>query len=165
MERPEPTVRPGTISDAEAIADYHHRCSIKAFTSLVAPGSFDDLDPRRRVPIFLNWLGPESPKTVRVADIDGVAVGHVVTEGNEIVNLFIDPDHWGRGLGRRLLAVGESVIAEAGHREFELQTMVGNDPAIGLYESTGWKVTDTLIHKNQDGIAYDEHVLIKRLDP
>jgi len=41
--------------------------------------------------------------------------------------------------------------------------MVGNERAIGLYSSAGWTVTDRLVHTDQDGVAYDEHVLVKRL--
>lgn len=157
------TIRPGEPGDVEAIAAYHHRCSIVAFADIVTSGTFDDLDPRRRVPTFSEWLGPDSDMTVRVASLDGVAIGHVAVEGNEIVHLFIDPDHAGRGLGRRLLALGESLIAEAGHDTFELHTIVGNLPAIGLYESAGWVVTDRLVHNEHEGLVYDEHVLVKLL--
>ncbi len=158
-------IRPGVPDDAEAIAAYHHRCSIAAFSDIVAAGTFDDLDPRRRVPTFTEWLGPQSEMTVRVAVVDDVAVGHVAVEGNEIVHLFIDPDHSGRGLGRRLLAVGEELIRDAGHDTLELHTIVGNTPAIRLYESAGWVVTDRLIHNEHEGLVYDEHVMIKTVTP
>ena len=155
--------RPGVPDDAEAIAAYHHRCSIDAFSDIVTSGTFDDLDPRRRVTTFTEWLSPESNMAVHVATIDDAVVGHVAVEGNEIVHLFIDPDHAGGGLGRRLLEIGEQLIETAGHRSFQLHTIVGNTPAIGLYESTGWVVTGQLKHSEHEGLVYDEHLMIKHL--
>jgi ribosomal protein S18 acetylase RimI-like enzyme len=55
------------------------------------------------------------------------------------------------------------MLRSAGHREVELNTMVGNERALGLYSSAGWTVTDRVVHTDQDGVAYDEHVLVKRL--
>jgi ribosomal protein S18 acetylase RimI-like enzyme len=53
-------------------------------------------------------------------------------------------------------------MSAAGHRSFELHTMVGNTPAIGLYQSAGWQMTDRIIHSADDhGVDYDEHVLVK----
>jgi hypothetical protein len=42
--------------------------------------------------------------------------------------------------------------------------MVGNDRAIALYRAVGWTLTDRVVHTDQDGVVYDEHVLVKRLD-
>ena len=62
-----------------------------------------------------------------------------------------------------LLEVGEETLRSAGHREIELNTMVGNARALDLYRSAGWTVTDRLVHNDQDGVVYDEHVLVKHL--
>lgn len=98
-----------------------------------------------------------------VAVLDQVAVGHTTVRGSELVHLFIDPKHWGKGLGRRLLTVGEQMLRDEGHRIISLRTMVGNAPAIALYEAEGWIVTDKLVYNDADGIIYDEHELIKTL--
>ena len=112
---------------------------------------------------FLAWLRDGSDFVTTVADLDGTAVGHVTINGNELVHLFVDPDHQGLGLGRMLLAAGEEMLAAAGHIVVELHTMVGNAPAIELYESAGWIVTDGLIHTDETEMSYDEHVLVKHL--
>ena len=106
--------------------------------------------------------GVTAPAAV-VADLDGQAIGHTTVSGNELVHLFVDPDHWGGGLGRALLDIGEELLTAAGHREAELHTIVGNEPALVLYRSAGWVVTDRLVHNDWDGVAYDEHVLVERL--
>ncbi len=42
--------------------------------------------------------------------------------------------------------------------------MAGNAPAIALYESAGWHVTDELLNQETDGVTYVEHVLVKHFD-
>lgn len=158
-----PTLRPGTVDDAEAIAGYHLRASRQSFEALLTTGTY--VGARPRVERFTEWLQRDSQFSTTVAVIGGTPVGHVTVSGNELVHLFIDPDHQGLGLGRRLLAAGEAMLAEAGHDEIELHTMIGNAPAIALYESAGWVVTDGVIDNEHDGVAYREHVLVKRLGP
>ena len=155
--------RPVDPSDAETIARYHHRCWLAAFAPLLAPGAVEAMDPWGKLDRLRQWFTPGSGLTTVVADLDGRAIGHTTVSGNELVHLFVDPDHWGRGLGRALLDVGEGLLTAAGHREAELHTIVGNEPALVLYRSAGWVVTDRLVHNDWDGVAYDEHVLVKRL--
>jgi GNAT superfamily N-acetyltransferase len=156
--------RPASVDDTEAIAAYHHRCWVIAFSSLLEPGMVDRMDPRGKIDRLRTWLAPESGFVTVVADVSGTPVGHTTVSGNELVHLFVDPDHWGRGIGRQLLEVGEGLLRHAGHREIELSTMVGNERAIALYCSAGWALTSRTVHTEHDGVAYDEHVLVKRLD-
>ncbi len=156
-----PTLRPGTVDDAPAIADYHLRASRRSFEALLTAGTYDGAPPR--IERFTEWLAADSGLSTTVADVDGTPVGHVTISGNELLHLFIDPDHQGLGLGRRLLAAGEAMLATAGHVDIELHTMIGNAPAIALYESAGWVVTDGVVDNEHDGVAYREHVLVKRL--
>ena len=53
-----------------------------------------------------------------------------------------------------------------GHAVAVLHTLVGNTPAIALYEAQGWVVTDeTHIEDLPNGSTYTEHVLRKPLQP
>lgn len=153
------------LDDADDIAAYHHRCWVEAFSDLLDPGVVAAMDPLGKVDRWRSWLSPGSGFVTVVAGVDGHSVGHVTVNGCELVHLFIDPDHQGGGLGRSLLAVGEALIAVGAHSTAELQTIVGNQPAIGLYRSAGWTVTDALVHNDHDGVVYDEHVLTKNLRP
>lgn len=158
-------IRPGEPADATAMTVCHHRCWISKFADLVTPReAVGRLHPDRNFERFTAWLSPGSDAQVTVAEHDGVVIGYSTVVGHELVHLFVDPDHAGRGFGRVLLAAAEAKMTEAGHDEFELHTMVGNAPAIGLYESAGWRVTDRVIHSADDhGVSYDEHVLIKHV--
>jgi GNAT superfamily N-acetyltransferase len=157
-------IRPASLDDTNAIAAYHHRCWVIAFSPLLEPGMVDRMDPLGKVDRWRQWLAPESGFVTMVADLSGTPIGHATVSGHELVHLFVDPDHWGQGLGRKLLEVGERMLRNAGHHEIELNTMVGNERAIDLYFSAGWTLTDRVVRTDQDGVVYDEHVLVKRLD-
>ena len=155
--------RPGVLSDAEVITDYHHRCWIEAFAPLVDSEAVHRLDPLAKLDRWRSWLSEDSSPQTIVADLDGRPVAHVTVDGSVLVHLFVDPDHWGAGLGRELLEVGEDLLAAAGHSRIELTTLIGNKPALALYQSAGWTVTDEVVHNDANGIVYDEHLLIKIL--
>ncbi len=157
-------LRAARPSDAHTVAAYHHRCWLEAFSSLFEPGVVVGLDPNRRLWLFELWFAPDHDEvTTVVAEVDGSVVGHTTVGGREVIHLFVDPDHWGGGIGRLLLAEAERLLAAAGVDQAELHTMVGNAPAIELYERAGWTLTDRIVHSEVEDVAYDEHVLTKPL--
>lgn len=162
--------RLGEPGDAVTMCRIHHRCWTARFADLVANrDAVDGMDPEGNLDRFVGWLEPTSVADVTVAwfgtDSGGRVVGYSTVIGHELVHLMIDPEHAGRGVGRTLLAAAEQLMADAGHTTFELHTMVGNVPAIALYESAGWQMTDRLVHTDDgdDGVSYDEHVMLKHL--
>lgn len=159
-------LRPGRPDDAGRITEYHHRCWQLAFAPLLEPGAVAALGLDWRAWLFDLWLDPEQQDvTVVVADLDGAPVGHTVVHEHEVLHVFVDPDRWGTGIGRRLLAEAERLIASAGFEEAQLHTIIGNAPAVALYVSAGWTVTDQVHHSVDGELEYDEHVLVKRLVP
>lgn len=158
-----PRLRPGRPSDAAAIADYHHRCWLSAFAPLVDPAVMEVIEPR--VERWQLWLGEDTDHdTIVAVDEHDQPIGHSTILDNELLHLFIDPDHHGRGLGRTLLLNAETRLRAAGHRSIQLHTIVGNTPAITLYEANGWTMTDRLDDDVlPNGSTYTEHVLVKTL--
>ncbi len=154
-------VRAACLHDADLVAKYHHRCFEHTYASHLRAGEFGppDLDGTRQQlrERFREGSGMET----RVAVVDGTPIGHVTVSGHHLVHLFVDPDHQGTGLGRRLLELGEAMIAAGGHQRFELHARVENLAAIAFYEAAGWRVTDRTIHTVEHGISYDERVLLK----
>lgn len=164
VETPDVTLRPGRPEDADRLTTYHHRCVVEAFAPLLAPGVVERLDARRRAPVFEYWLSSDTVDTsVVVAEVGGVAVGHTVVAGHDVIHVFVDPDHWGVGIGRQLLRAAEDLVAANGFDTAELHTRVGNARAVGLYESAGWKVSDQVVHTDDGDLTYDEHILLKHL--
>jgi ribosomal protein S18 acetylase RimI-like enzyme len=154
-------IRGVSPTEADAVADYHHRCFTRTYASQLLAG---ELEAPARAGIrrqLQDWFLPESGFETRVAVVDGAPIGHVTISGHQLVHLFVEPDHQGKGLGRHLLALGEAMIAAGGHTDLELHARVENLDAIAFYEKAGWTVTDSLVHTVEHGISYDERILIK----
>jgi hypothetical protein len=82
------TIRPASLDDLDAIADYHHRCLVIAFSSLLEPGMVDRMDPRRKIDRWRTWLAPASGFATMVVDLSGTPIGHTVA-GHELVDQFV----------------------------------------------------------------------------
>lgn len=154
-------IRAATPADADAVADYHHGCFTKTYSSQMLSGELEAPDPAGIRQQLHDWFLPESEFETRVAVSDGAPIGHFTVSGHQLVHLFVEPGHQGKGLGRHLLAQGEAMIAAGGHTDFELHARVDNLAAIAFYEKAGWTVTDGIVHTVEHGISYDERVLIK----
>ena len=154
-------IRAATPADADAVADYHHRCFTKMYASHLLAGELEAPVQEGTWQQLRDWFQPESEFETRVAVVGGAPIGHFTVSGHLLVHLFVEPDHQGMGLGRHLLGQGEAMIAAGGHTEFELHARVDNLAAIAFYERAGWIVTDRLVHTVEHGISYDERVLIK----
>ena len=50
----------------------------------------------------------------------------------------LDPDHWGTGAGRELLAAAHAALARLGYAEAVLWVLPGNHRARRFYEVVGW---------------------------
>jgi len=66
-------------------------------------------------------------------------VGFVAAAGDEITWLYVDPDYYRRGIGRRLL---RHAVAQCGP-EVTTEALAGNDAAIQLYLSEGFEIVET----------------------
>ena len=93
-------------------------------------------DPRAFVPIEQD-KEVEDLKTSRkfVACDDEKVVGFVGVDDKYLAWLYIDPSHYGRGIGRELLKIG---IHEIGAGAWTI-VLDGNQKAISLYESEGFQ--------------------------
>jgi len=85
---------------------------------------------------------------IHLAYWDGWIVGKVhlqLLNGlGGIYGLGVLPEYRGRGLGRAILLEGVRRLKAAGAGEVLLQVATGNESALGLYKSCGFKVTSTM---------------------
>ena len=164
MHHPELSLRAGREADANAMADIHNRCWKDAFGH--HPTATDEMAAglkQKALDRFRVWLRDDADVVVIVAELDDVVAGYAAVGGHQLIHLFVEPDLARRGIGRTLLVDAERHISAGGHPIAELHTRVGNDPAIGLYRSAGWLMTDGLLPEEHDGIPYDEHIMVKLL--
>lgn len=154
-------IRPALPGDADAVARYHRRCFTSTYSTQLVAGEIEPPDLAGMRHQLRGWFQSKSGFVTRVAVANGAPIGHVTVSGCQLVHLFVEPVHQGRGLGRQLLSLGEEIIARSGHTRFELHARVENLAAIAFYEAAGWAVTDRLIHTVEHGVSYDERVLVK----
>ncbi|MGW1883696.1 GNAT family N-acetyltransferase [Streptomyces sp. NPDC001970] len=94
---------------------------------------------------------------VLVADADGTVVGHVWLAEREVrpgergayvYDVEVGEPYRGRGYGRALMLLAERVArAEAGASLLGLHVFAGNAPALGLYESLGYRTSQIHYYK------------------
>jgi GNAT superfamily N-acetyltransferase len=73
---------------------------------------------------------------VIVAEVDGEIAGFAAVVGGELDGLFVEPDLWGRGIGRVL---ADAAAHEARSRGLALQ-VIANPRARWFYEHCGFSV-------------------------
>jgi GNAT superfamily N-acetyltransferase len=56
----------------------------------------------------------------------------------ELFAIYVEPDHWGTGVGGDLLAAGEQRLRELGHTDAILWVLEDNPRARRFYERAGW---------------------------
>jgi ribosomal-protein-alanine N-acetyltransferase len=91
---------------------------------------------------------------IKVVEYTGELVGYVAGSSHRlrgsawIVTLAVHPDHWRRGLGRRLLVACEARLRQPVLR---LTVRASNAAAIALYESAGYRPVRVQRHYYADG--------------
>lgn len=74
-----------------------------------------------------------------VAVADGLVVGFVMVEGDEVDQMYVAADHRGSGTAAPLLTAAEQRIAAAGHSRAWLAVVPANTRARRFYERQGWR--------------------------
>ena len=79
---------------------------------------------------------------------DGQVVGTIAacpdpdeTSRAQLLRLYVDPSHWGRGIGRRLHDTALGHLQHAGYRVVVLWVLERNVRARTMYERWGWRAT------------------------
>lgn len=91
----------------------------------------------------------------------GMIVAWAILDEAHIATIAVDPDYRGRGLGRRLLAVGLRAAYQRGARLSYLEVRRGNLVAQNLYQQFGFYVAGERRHYYQDN---QEDALLMTLD-
>lgn len=112
------------------------------------PGEFlDALRPEDRAGGYTFGAGePGAPRTLlalaggRIAGFAtiGASRDEDVPAAGELYALYVDPAHWGRGVGRALLLESRARLSSAGHRFAVLWVLEGNAGAERMYAADGW---------------------------
>ena len=136
-------VRVAELADAGGIARVHIAAWQVAYEGVFSRDFLGSLDLEVRT----GWweaLLLRGDRVTFVADADEGVVGFSLIGPSddagwgEIFAIYVDPAHWGRGIGWELLAASELQLAEDGFERALLWVLEGNNQARAFYERQGW---------------------------
>ena len=128
---PGPTIRGYEPADFDGVNDLWRRSRLRAFPDLQARTGHtaeEDREYFRDVVLVRH--------DVWVAELDGRVAGFLAIAGDFIDQLYVDPDHQRKGLGRALIAHARE-LSPSGLRLFTFQI---NHDGRAFYESQGFLV-------------------------
>jgi GNAT superfamily N-acetyltransferase len=139
-------VRDARREDAAAIARVHTRSWQVAYTHAFPAEALAGISVERRTEWWAQQLSAPSRRVaLLVAEIDGevrgfASVGPADEDERlgELYAIYVDPDHWGAGLGRTLIAEAEERLRSAGFTEAILWVLEDNPRTRRFYEAAGW---------------------------
>ena len=143
-------LRPARPEDMAGVADIWHRAWHTAH-----PGHVPDGLTAGRTLAAFHARTPSRVADTTVAEVDGAVVGFTMVAGDEVEQVFVDPDHHGAGIAAPLLAAAEEQVAAAGYDVAWLAVVVGNARARRFYEKHGWvDVADLPYEVTAGGATY-----------
>jgi ribosomal protein S18 acetylase RimI-like enzyme len=158
-------LRPAVPPDAADIARVHVRAWQVGYRGLLPDDYLDGLRAEDRASRYtLGDASAETPSTI-VAVERSTLCGFVTTgparEGTggagHLMALYVDPDHWGRGIGRSLIERGRAELAARGYREAVLWLLAGNERARRFYVADGWAFDGDIGERELWGIKVTDH--------
>ena len=146
-------LRPAAPDDAIAVACVHVRAWQAAYRGLLPADYLAGLRPEDRArrydfasPDPSRLSDPGRMRTLVAVEAETVlgfasisaARDHDVAGQGELCALYVEPDCWGRGIGRMLAAAARGALYGLGFRRAVLWVMAGNTRAERFYLSDGW---------------------------
>ncbi len=141
------SVRAAEPVDAMEVAQVHVRSWQAAYRGLLPDGYLDGLQPEDRAASYTFGLSePNQPATIVAVEGEAIrgfaATGRAQSEDalgmGELLAIYVDPGHWGRGVGRLLMHDARARLSEQGFVEVILWVLVGNQQAERFYRGDGW---------------------------
>jgi ribosomal protein S18 acetylase RimI-like enzyme len=141
------TVRAATPDDAGAIARVHVEAWRVAYHGLLPGAEIRKITLEQRAAFWKSELARPGPRKVDVAEDAAAAIGFCsygptrdsnAAAAAEIYAVYVHPDNWRRGAGRRLCERAAVAAAERGHDAITLWVVKGNERACRFYERIGF---------------------------
>ncbi|MGH8317138.1 MAG: GNAT family N-acetyltransferase [Steroidobacteraceae bacterium] len=151
-------------ADAMAVARVHVRAWQAAYRGLMPDDYLDGLRAEDRAPRY-DFAGrdPARPRTWVAVEADSIlgfaaispARDEDVTGQGELCALYVEPDRWGRGIGRALASEARSDLSRLGFARALLWVVAGNARAEQFYRADGWSPDGLHRARQVGGVTVD----------
>jgi GNAT superfamily N-acetyltransferase len=143
-------IRAAELRDAPAIGTVWQRATLIGYEGILPadapPPSTEVLAERSRHAIAAQHYN--TLVLVACTGPDGDIVGTIAAMPDpdqasraQLLRLYVDPGHWGRGIGRRLHDTALVHLRDAGYRVAVAWVLERNVRARAMYERWGWRAT------------------------
>jgi ribosomal protein S18 acetylase RimI-like enzyme len=122
----------------------HEYDSVRDLIEIVATETFKDLFAPNPAPLKFK---DEDWPLAWVAASDAKILGVIITHQERVDDLWVLPQCRRQGVGRRLLAQGESEIAARGCQTCRLRVVKSNLVAAQFYSRQGWRIAREFAHE------------------
>lgn len=137
-------VRPATVEDIDALRRVSRRAWHAAHAPIVGADTVEEFLADYYDEASFRAAVRDDDTILRVA-VDDAPVGFASaspTDGDDATfvlgRIYVLPDRWGEGVGRRLLAAVETAVERRGGERVRLAVMADNDRAVRFYEAAGY---------------------------
>jgi GNAT superfamily N-acetyltransferase len=133
--------------DAMAVATVHVRAWQVAYRGLMPADYLAGLRPEERAQRYdFATVDPGRPRTLVAVEADTILGFAAVSPARdddaagqgELCALYVDPDCWGRGIGRALATAARGELYRLGFENAVLWVVAGNARAQQFYRADGW---------------------------
>ena len=162
----EVTIRQAGPDDAAGIAGVHVDSWRAAYVGLVPQSVLDRLSVDRRQAFWTARLASPGESRTFVAEERGRIVGFAGTgrpsnpetpSGTaELETIYLLPETWRHGVGRRLMARALHDVADRGFTSAILWVLAGNERGRRFYEAAGWQPDGRTQMLDFDGTPVEE---------
>jgi GNAT superfamily N-acetyltransferase len=171
-------LRDATPADAAGLATVHVTSWRAAYRGLMPDDVLAALSVPDREQVWSDRLATRDPRTSVVVATDAWRVVGFAAVGPPLVPtdradptlgdlyaLYLDPDHWGRGIGAPLHAAALDRLVTHGFTHAGLWVLDGNERAQRFYRRHGWTDTGrTQVDRGPQDIELHERRLHRSLD-
>jgi GNAT superfamily N-acetyltransferase len=167
-------IRLAEPDDAFAVAKVHIRSWQVAYRDLLPSHYLDQLCPEDRAHRYdfanTDAHAPQTILAVEGSRILGFATTSPSRHGDleyqgELCALYVDPEFWGKQIGRVLVSAARARLVTSGFREALLWVLDGNARAERFYQNDGWVPDEAQRSDMVWGVTVDEVRYVRALLP
>jgi GNAT superfamily N-acetyltransferase len=144
-------IRLATALDSQSVGEIRAAAWKQAYRDFMPAEFLESLNPAANLDGLRATLNSKQPRfLMTVAEIDNICVAFSILgkprypapeSVAELWALNVQPEHWRKGIGRRLVSAALSDARGQGYAQLELWCINGNLAASRLYEESGFTLT------------------------